>query len=261
MRRLCLIIIVIISTYGSVYAGAADFTYSIKESLNGEAPAQSFFNGKTLMVKNIISPVISTEFTLKTISGARFCKLFVRHILFTTARYTVSIDNGSGYSLCDGVFSDYAFDGTMLCAIPDGTDSVRLKIDYPMGFIGALQDVRMRFYDTDPQHTVTLTQQYPEVTNAQIIVAEGFGKFPGKERDTLSVRKAERAALLDAYRNLAVTIRKISSQDQILIDDSRVDGFIRGAAVQSKETTEDGIKIIVGIPVNGPNGLNQLMKE
>ncbi len=255
-HNLVAIIVVTLSLYMTCTA-SVDFVYNLQE--NTIAPSgRILFEGSYLFVLPGMEEE-SVEFTLQPVSGSAFGKVYISHSKYTDERYHVVYKTGDSWVTIDNVFSHYAFDGTTAIPIIPA-EPITLKIVCAPGFTGYIRSLKIRYYSAQPDKTVTLSQQYADIQDSRIIVT-GKGLFHDASRDRIALKKAERAALLDAYRTMILRVRELAQQERFKLDEPRIAGFVRGATVEKKEQQDDRVIVTLSIPINGVTGLNQLVKE
>lgn len=257
MRRL-LIQLVLCAMLSSVVNASVDFVYNIHDFYSPISDRISIKNTAVFVLPGYEQDAL--EYELQPIQGASYAKIYITHTVYTESRYRVSYRSGTAWIPIDGIFSYYSFDGTMTIPVNPDASKIMIRIECAPDFTGCLRSLRMRYFTAEPTASITLKESYPDIHDSRIVVT-GKGLFSDSARDTLAVRKAERAAMLDAYRAMIVRVRNLSKQENIKFEETRIEGFVRGAKVEKKEQTDDGVVITMSIPINGVTGLNQLIKE
>lgn len=255
MRRL-LILSFLCAVLWYVAAASVDFVYNIHDFVSPVSDRVSIKSSSVFVLPGYEEEALAFE--LQPIQGSTHAKIFITHAMYTEGKYSVFYKENDQWLPVEGIFSHYSFDGTMPIPVHEGA-KVMIRIVCDPGFTGYLRSLRMRYFSVQPSTVITLKETYPDITDR--ITVTGKGLFSDDTRDTLALRKAERAAVLDAYRAMIIRIRDLSSKEGIRFEETRLSGFVRGATLEKKEQTDDGVIVTLSIPLNGVTGLNQLIKE
>ncbi|HDS02607.1 MAG TPA: hypothetical protein ENN72_02715 [Firmicutes bacterium] len=233
-------------------AGEVEYALDLKTDLTFHELTVSGA-GEALYIRHLGSGEKSLSFPVEVIAGARRMQVRIylipllgqkRELTLKSAKTEIPLQNTGG------------FRATPFIPVNEAPEELTLSFQGP--HLGILSKISFIYSDSDEKEIV-LSGDYEGVNRQKgIITASGFGRYSG---DSSPGAAAERAAKLDAYRNLGHLIREMAKKEGLMIDDSRFEVTIKGARVVKKELTKEGVVVTVGLYINGTPGLSDMIKE
>ncbi len=250
-RPTVLLMIVLVA---SMRMSAASVEYSmVPEDVMATDGLEHSYLGGGLYYRNISADNVIVPLTVADVDGALFLRLSLYCITFAGGDPFISDSDDKDYmSVRKGDRVENLRPMDISVAAP--------VLVIPPSSVGMITGLKGRYYDRLPAPgELEFRFEHEEVFKGYV-KATGFGLF--RAGSDASVRiEAERAARLDAYRNLKTAVTSIASAEGFVLDEKKMDYSIKGASVIKKEYTDKGVYVTVGLRISGEDGFGSFVKD
>ncbi len=253
MRQLFMGLAFIILISSQIRGASVEYRYSPADSLDcGELTHMVL--GKGVYVSNSSQGMKTMKFFVEDVKGSRY--LDVRLYLLSLVGEGLMLQY-NGMEPVEMEQRGHYFTGRE----PSTSDIREMTFMLPEGYTGIVTGIKVIYYDEKPRDDENLifSKQHEEFHKGYIKVS-GFGRF-GKGKDASVRLEAERAAKVNAQRNLELAIRQISLQEGHELDLGRLDAVTKGARVIKKEYIDDGVVVTIAVKIQGNSGYESLVKR